>query len=261
MWKQPMKAKLKEAILRTELGYRLYLKRNGFSKPDSKPTVSRYNAVLQTKHEWECALEQVKALGLPTHNDHPKNWDSLVALSLILQRTNRKAKILDAGGELYSVILPWLFLYGYKHLQCINLVFDRPYKRGPIRYEYGDITQTRFDDETFDVVTCLSVIEHGVNLEIYLKEMSRILKRNGILIASTDYWHDKIDTSGKIAYGVPIHIFSREEIISALSVAKDFSLEPISNINVNRREKTVTWKKYDLNYTFVVFSLQKKLGS
>ena len=38
----------------------------------------------------------------------------------------------------------------------------------------GDITKLRFDAGTFDAVTCLSVVEHGVDLDAYFREMSRI---------------------------------------------------------------------------------------
>ena len=250
---------LKDALLRTKLGYRGYLRYQGHPAPKARPVTSNYNSVLQTRNEWEKALEQVEALGLPPHPDPPKSWDSLAALSLILERTESGARILDAGSELYSVILPWLFLYGYEDLWGVNLELDRAHKRGPIRYEYGDITRTRFDDETFDTVTCLSVIEHGVNLELYFKEMSRILRRNGHLITSTDYWDFEVDTSGKVAYGVPIHVFTKEEIYSALNMAKRFHLEPISQLNLDCGEKAVRWYQYNLDYTYLLFSLQKKI--
>lgn len=150
---------------------------------------------------------------------------------------------------------------GYQHLWGINKVFDQTYQQGPIRYEYGDITQTRFEEETFDAITCLSVIEHGVNLELYFKEMARILKRDGLLITSTDYWDSGVDAKGQVAFGAPIHIFNREEIVSGLKLAEQFCLEPISTINFQCREKAVRWEQHALDYTFIIFSLQKKVYS
>ena len=46
--------------------------------------------------------------------------------------------ILDAGAEIYSNVLPALFLYGYRDLHGINLGFSDPTRRGPIRYIPGD---------------------------------------------------------------------------------------------------------------------------
>ena len=53
-----------------------------------------------------------------------------------------------------------------------------------------DLEKTGFQNNTFDFVTSLSVIEHGINIENYFKEMNRILKKEGLLLTSTDYWPD-----------------------------------------------------------------------
>jgi SAM-dependent methyltransferase len=251
--------RLRNVLIRTEMGYRSYLKRTyGIDNPKGHPELSWENGVLRTRQEWERSVELVTNLGLHPHPDLPKNWDSLVALNAVLKRTGKKACILDAGSELYSTILPWLFLYGYKKLWAINLIFNSPIKRGPIHYEYGDITQTNFKEDTFDAIVCLSVIEHGVEIHAYFKEMSRILKPGGILITSTDYYEAPIDTKAQSEYGFPIHIFSKTEIITALEVAREFDLVLTGPLDLNCEEKTVRWELYDLEYTFAVFTLQKK---
>ena len=215
------------------------------------------NAVLQTRQEWQFAVEQALTLGLPLHQDPPKNWDSLAALSAILTRTDSSAKILDAGAERYSVILPWLSLYGYQNLTGINLVFDQ-LKQGNILYEYGDLTQTRYESNSFEAITCLSVVEHGVDIGAYFQEMSRLLKPGGILVTSTDYYDEPIETRGQVAFGVPLRIFSRLDIEQILQLASRFDLHLTSPIELECTEKAVTWVAYALSYTFIVFTLQKK---
>lgn len=42
-----------------------------------------------------------------------------------------------------------------------------------------------FNNNTFDVVTCLDVIEHVKDPSIMLKEIYRVLKKNGVIILST----------------------------------------------------------------------------
>lgn len=254
-----LRPKLRSALLRTDKGYRFFLKRTyGVDKPKGHPESPSENGVLRTRQQSEHAVELVRKLGLYPHPDPLKNWDSLAALSAVLKSINKKAYILDAGAELYSTILPWLFLYGYKNLWGINLVFDSPVKRGAIYYEYGDITHTKFNKGIFDAITCLSVIEHGVDIRAYFKETSRILKPGGILITSTDYYETPIDTKGQYAYGVPIHIFSKTEIIDVLEVAKEFDLVLTGPLDLSCKEKTVRWEPYGLEYTYVVFTLQKK---
>lgn len=247
------RSKIQNALFRVEIGRRI-LKGRGLEAPGWVPGE---NEVLKRKQQWFDALDQVVRLGLPHHLELPKNWDSLAALGCILGRTEREASILDAGSELYSVILPWLYLYGYHDLRGINLVFDRIIRRGPIVYEHGDITATRFEDGAFDVVTCLSVVEHGVDLKAYFREMSRVLKPGGLLVTSVDYFETPTDTVGKEAYGGPVHIFSKEDMEEALILARDHGFETTGPLDLTCEEKAVTWLGVGLDYTFLVFTLVK----
>lgn len=225
--------------------------------PRKLPSTTFENKVLLTSDEWKQSVRSVQNLGLPPHGDDPKNWDSLAALNCILQRTNRNANILDAGAELYSMILNWLFLYGYRNLFGVNLVFEKPIKRGSIRYSYADITASHFEDCTFDAITSLSVIEHGVDLDLYFKEMSRILKLNGILITSTDYFDVPPNTRDKNAYGGPVHIFSKEDVNRALELAGNHGFRLTSLLDLNCDKKAVRWDRLDLEFTYIFFTLEK----
>lgn len=239
----------------TSPGYRCVLKLA--RGPTGKPIAPWHNAVLKTSKESDEATEQVRRLGLPIVRDLCKNWDTLAALDCILDSTSTSAKILDAGAETYSRILPWLFLYGYRNLEGINIGFKGNKKRGPIIYRYGDVTCTDYPDETFDAIACLSVVEHGIGLDAYFKEASRILKPNGILVTSTDYWHEPIDTHGKEMFGVPVRVFTRGEIEQAIKTAKRCRLALTSPLDLTCNEKAVHWGHVDLDYTFVVFTVKK----
>ena len=186
-----------------------------------------------------------------------KNWDSLAALDVILRTTRQSARVFDAGGETYSVILPWLSLYGYRNLVCGNISFESAFHRGPIRFEHADITRTTYPDGHFDAITCLSVIEHGVDVELYLREMSRVLKPGGTLVTSTDYYETPIDTRGHTAYGVPVRVFSRPEILKMLDQGEKVGFTPLGPLDPTSGEKVIHWRRFDLRYTFVVFSLRK----
>ncbi len=245
-------------IEHTNIGSHLLMKLYyGVTGPHGYPDAPWTNGVLKKQEEVKASIDQVRKLGLPIRDDPPKNWDSLAALDLILRTTTSKARIFDAGGELYSMILPWLFFYGYRNLIAANLEFRKTTRRGSIVYEKADITQTTYPNETFDAITCLSVIEHGVDLNAYFREMSRLLKVGGVLITSADYWETPIDTRGQMEYGVPIHVFTKEEIIGALKLARQYGFGPLSPLDLASEEKVVHWKEHDLHYTFVIFSMQK----
>ncbi len=258
-----LKTLVRSALHSTTVGSRFLLRRNyGVSGPHGRPDAPWSCAVLKSEHEVLGSIEQVQRLGLPLFggtaaSKDAKNWDSLAALELILNNTDPRARIFDAGGAPYSMILPWLALYGYRDLTAGNLVFEQPIQKGPIRYEHQDITQTTYPNARFDAITCLSVIEHGVDLAAYFKEMARILKPGGLLITSTDYYDSQVDTRGQVAFGAPIHIFSADEITHALELATASGLELVAPLNLTVGERVVTWSPYDLSYTFIVFSMRK----
>lgn len=217
------------------------------------------NRVLQSRAEWRGAARKARQLRLPLHRAEEKNWDHVAAVEAIVGTTAKSARILDAGAELYSNVLPSLFAYGYRDLFGINLSFAHPARRGPIRYLPGDITHTQFPDCFFDAITCMSVIEHGVPAGAYFREMFRILKPGGILVTSTDYCPTTIDTRGKIAHGSPIKIFSKHDVEEMLKLAFEFGLEPTATLDLDCAARPIYWEDYDLNFTFVIFTLLKPL--
>ena len=241
----------------SEWTLRRRLIREGGRFPPRPPQHAWINTALKSNQQIQAALEEVRSCGLPPHLDLPKNWDAITALSLVLKYTGTSAKILDAGAPLYSRILPWLYMYGYRDLWGIDLVYSRPLRRGPIHYERGDLTGTRFDEGSFEAITCLSVIEHGVVLDAFLREMSRLLRPGGLLIISTDYWTASIDTRGQVAYGHPIKIFSEQDVAKFVTCAEGCGLRVLQPVDLECQERTITWKPYNLNYTSMSIALHK----
>ncbi len=247
-------------LLRNPVLYQRWLERrfpNTAARPTLPSSFPEENGVLISQAEVERWAAVVQRCGLPEYIVPAKNWDSLAALGAVLRRTGTAGTVLDSGGIMESVISSWLWLYGFRDLWCINPVFSSPFRHGGIHYEPGDATGTRFEHSTFDVVTCLSVVEHGVDLDCYFREAARILKPGGALVTSTDYFPDPIDTDGKVAYGVPVKIFSREEIGNALELAAGHGLRPSAPVPLDALEKPVHWNLTGLDYTFLVFTLVK----
>jgi SAM-dependent methyltransferase len=257
-WAKPAAKAVYERLLWARVGMRAAAVRRGRRPPPPPPEAPWNNSVLQRVACWKQAAAQAKRLGLPLHIDRPKNWDTLGAVRVVLDHTDPSAAVLDAGSAPYSTVLPSLCCYGYEQLFGIDLTFKRPLRRGPVLFSPADLTATSFADAQFDAVTCLSVIEHGVNLEAYFSEMARILKPGGVLVTSTDYWCDPIDTRGQAAYGVPVHVFTRDELTNALKLAGGHGLEPTEPVNLDCGERTVRWKRFGLEYTYVLFTLAKR---
>jgi len=85
------------------------------------------------------------------------------------------------------------------------------YKRENLEFKRDDITNCKFDNAAFDLVTAFEVIEHLENPDSFVKEMRRVLKNDGLFILSTP---------NKLTYpaGNPFHIleFNEEELKSLL---------------------------------------------
>ena len=254
---------MKSGILQFEPAYRLLLRWKyradhvAMAPHDASRSASFPNAVLQTRADWQEATRRAKELHLPLHRAPEKNWDHLAAIAAIANAIPKPGKILDAGAELYSSVLPALYVCGYRHLYGMNLSFTSAARRGPIRYLPGDITKTGFPSGFFDAVTCLSVIEHGVPVQPFFREMLRVLKPGGFLIVSTDYYSEPVDTRNQVAYGCPIRIFSRREAEETIADARACGFETTGEIAFECSERPIRWEDYDLDFTFLIFTLRK----
>jgi glycosyltransferase involved in cell wall biosynthesis len=213
--------------------------------------------VLRTHAEYEAAVVECRRLRLPLHPDRPKNWDALGAVSTVVNRLGSEIHVLDAGAARYSPVLPWLRLLGVRNLVGNNLEFRRVHTHGPVRFEPGDITQTDYCNRSFDAVTCMSVIEHGVPLAAFLAETARILRPGGLLIVSTDYDQDPPTTTGLHAYGVPVHIFGPDEIRAFVDDADRHGLRLLGELALEHAERPVYWKRVGLDYTFIRLSFER----
>lgn len=244
-----------------ERAFRRALRRQGFTLPPRRrpgPVWTPWvNCALRSGDEVTAALAEVDACGLGPHKDRSKNWDLLVALGWVLQRTNWRGAVLEMGAAGYSRLLPWLYAYGYRRLVGIDLLEVVLKHPTVIEYLQMDLTATTFPDGSFDAIACLSVIEHGVSPEGFAREASRLLVDGGTVVLSTDFWCEPIDTQGKSAYGVPVRVMSPADIATWLEAAAAYGLTPVSEVRLDCADRVVHWDRVDLDYTFADLVLQK----
>jgi SAM-dependent methyltransferase len=246
-----------------------------------------YNSVLKTTSEVIEAEQGLHRLRLFRHHSQIKSWDTYKMIKKI-SSANRESFVLDVGCY-ESPILPMLKRLGFTNLYGCDLVlkpssdcnpsftnnnnnnnnssfkYHEDYE--PIAKMYSDksyqlsirnLEDTKYKDQMFDYVTSLSVIEHGVNIEKYFREMSRIIKSNGYLLTSTDYWPDKLfNNKNVLSKGTPDNIFSRDEIEKLVEVADKNGLKLIEPIDFEYKDKVVRWNSIDLDFTFIFFAMRK----
>jgi SAM-dependent methyltransferase len=212
----------------------------------------------------------------------------------IISGAKRESFVLDVGCY-ESPILPMLKRLGFIDLYGCDLVLKSSDRKStfftttttttnnnnnnsssfeyhedyePIAEMYSDksyqlsirnLENTNYRDQMFDYVTSLSVIEHGVNIEKYFREMSRIIKSNGYLLTSTDYWPQKlVNNKNVLSNGTPDNIFSREEIENLVEIAEKNGLKLIEPIDFEYKEKVVRWNSIGLDFTFIFFAMRKE---
>jgi len=226
--------------------------------------------------EAERGLQKLK---LFRHHSQIKSWDTYKMIKMI-SGTNRESFVLDVGCY-ESPILPMLKRLGFINLYGCDLVLNSDHNQTftnsssleyhedykPIIEMYNDksyqlsirnIEDTNYSDQMFDYVTSLSVIEHGVNIEKYFREMSRIIKSNGYLFTSTDYWPDKLfNNKNVLSKGTPDNIFSRDEIEKLVEIADKNGLKLIEPIDFEYKDKVVRWNSINLDFTFIFFAMRK----
>jgi 2-polyprenyl-3-methyl-5-hydroxy-6-metoxy-1,4-benzoquinol methylase len=222
----------------------------------------------------------LQELRLFKHHWPIKSWDTYKMIKII-SGAKRESFVLDVGCY-ESPILPMLKRLGFFNLygcdlvlksdsnskltNMSSLVYHEDYE--PIAEMYNDksyqlsirnLEDTNYSDQMFDYVTSLSVIEHGINIEKYFREMSRIIKNNGYLLTSTDYWPDKlVNNKNVLSKGTPDNIFSRDEIENLVAIAEKNGLKLIEPIDFEYKDKVVRWNSIGLDFTFIFFAMRKE---
>jgi SAM-dependent methyltransferase len=222
-------------------------------------------------------------LQLFRHHSQIKSWDTYKMIKMI-SSANRESFVLDVGCY-ESPILPMLKRLGFINLYGCDLIlkssdcnqnftnnnsssFKYYEDYEPIAKMYSDksyklsirnLEDTKYRNQMFDYVTSLSVIEHGVNIEKYFREMSRIIKNNGYLLTSTDYWPYKlVNNKNVLSKSTPDNIFSRDEIENLVEIAEKSGLKLIEPIDFEYKDKVVRWNSIGLDFTFIFFAMRKE---
>lgn len=225
--------------------------------------------VLASINEIGAATQRLQARGCGYHADPFKNWD-LSLIADLVDPLDRTEPLLDVGcGESRCSVLNFLSRMGFSHLHGIDLRITLPDRleqfialrnrggyRPPYHLHQREATEVGFKDATFGCVVCVSTIEHGVDLPRFFAEMSRVIKPGGALFLTTDYWPEHIDVGGQTAWGLPWRIFSRNDLLGVVDLAKGHGLTMEDAAVPDALDRPVCWGGAD--YTFVALRFRKR---
>jgi SAM-dependent methyltransferase len=211
--------------------------------------------ILQSWSEIQVATQKIQHQGLPLHRDVHKNWDHALLYDVIYHQ-ERDWGIIDLGcGDCCT--LDFLAASGFRNLHGIDLQLKSNSENVAYTLYQGDLTKTPLVDNSIELAVSISVIEHGVELPAFFAEVSRLLKTDGLLLLTTDYWEQprSIDTSIK-PFGLEWKIFCAGEIgqLIDLAGANNLVLEEAQSIPACF-EQPIAW--YGYNYTFIALLFRK----
>lgn len=210
------------------------------------------NEILRTQQQINVAHYFLDAYGWMKHGTYWKDWD----LALILPEI-RDGNILDMGAYC-SWILPNVSAKKFKGEKWgIDLMkIPDDFKRPDCRYLEGDLCKTPLPDNHFQTITCLSVIEHEVNIPAFLKEANRLLKKSGVLFVTFDYWPTKYPN-------LPSNwnLLCQSDIQAMIGCAKGMGLNMRSEMDWTTQEAPLLGEWWfpvkDVKYTFGIVEFVK----
>ena len=161
-------------------------------------------------------LEVINSLKSLT-NEHScsKHSKILEILNYKVQDTNVKILDFGCGGGVPLVLLK---MAGYNNINGVDLqnlhinkiqkqqYFSNMFGFEDNTFSYINNNKTNFDDNNFDIVISLQVLEHVKNFKLYYDEISRVLKNDGKLVLIFPHRFKIYDSHSKLYF---VHYFPK----------------------------------------------------
>lgn len=233
---------------------------------------------LRSVEDLRDAERECRNLGLCTVPDSRKHWDNLIALEAI--RTldiGRHEPIVDLGCR-SGIILTWLHQLGYRRLYGCDLRTPYPPLKAALsqklwrtaisglrmyfpnrnRLRQSPVEHTGFPAGTFAAATCMSVIEHGVNVDALFREAARLLRPGGLFVLSTDYWPEGVEV-GQLKRFAETHgydrIFNRGQVMDICRKATVSGLSLLGTLDLEAEAPVI--ESDGFRYTFVTLAFRR----
>lgn len=215
------------------------------------------NRFLQTRAEVDQCTAWLKERNLISHHFTCKDFD----IANICQDLPTRADILDMGSN-GSWLLQNTVKMGIEGIKC-GIDLGKPeFNTEGIMYRQGDLMATPYPDNSFEIITCLSVIEHEVDFDKLAKECSRLLRKGGSLYISFDYWRPKINTDdvGTKLYGLKWNILDWQDVNRLEVALGNQGLRMSSNMDWTIKDAVINPQfcaPYGKSYTFGLLKFVK----
>lgn len=216
------------------------------------------NKFLKTRQEIDEATKVIQDNRLVESGISAKNWEVWQVMPYMAD-----GDWVDLGSD-GSVVLENLVAKGIRGAKVgIDLAYpdDSFDPKTEIDLQKGDLMNTPFENESFDFVTSLSVIEHEVDFSKFAKEVSRILKPGGHLFVSFDYWSPKPIYEKRKLYRLDWNILDDKDVANLIDVLDENGLEVVGDIDWRTQDAVINdtycSPVQGVSYTFGIFHFTK----
>jgi FkbM family methyltransferase len=192
--------------------------------------------------------------GYVSHNLTCKDWD----LAHIIPEIG-DGNVLDMGSS-DSYILKNISLKRRKGRKYGIDRYDPDVPLSDVTYLKGDLLQTPLANECLHYITCLSVIEHQVDYNLFAQEVSRLLLPKGKLFVTYDYWDPLLSIPVK-AYDLDWQPLDRALALSLIGACQDHGLRLVQDVDWSTQDQVIHWGYYsphpEVSYTFGMLAFEK----
>jgi SAM-dependent methyltransferase len=193
----------------------------------------------------------------PEHVAINKSWDVFTILNEVEKYfPDKKIKIYDMGS--FNSEMPIvLWNAGYHHITASDF---NPMGRSirwygnRINFQCEDFYKPDIPPNSLDVITAVSVIEHGFDEDKILKTFSNLLKKGGVVFLTTDFRDPKTSIPEDFTlYGLSYMIFCKSEITRLVESAAKFGLKLLGESDWQMAEYPIDFLNHKFTFIFVAF--------
>lgn len=152
-----------------------------------------------------------------------------------------KERYLDIGAG--EAVNSMVFGQGFTEIYCIDVKLPKgtamSKRQSNIRYIIADAHQLPFADNSFDLVSMFSVIEHVQNSKLAAQEACRVLKKGGKLVMQFPNRYFPLDLHSGLINPVFAPAFARKTLFTRLGY-KDL----LDKVDIPRRKELDRWLEH-----------------
>jgi SAM-dependent methyltransferase len=199
------------------------------------------NEILKSQDQIDAATDWLKkrdCIGRP--DCLPKNWDIHQIIPFF-----ENGDMLELGC-FSSVAIDNAIQLGIRGRKCGVDLQPSPQFKG--EFFQGNLLTPPFDDNSFDTILCLSVIEHGIDLEKFFATVFRLLRKDGQLLLTFDYWNPLVNN-----FGTDTQPFCAADVRNMIHIAQQNQFRT-ERMDYEQRDPVIYWGNHSphpgLRYTF-----------